>query len=291
MGGHGNQLFQYAVGRYLAKKHGVDLKLDLSAYDNMAPQDTPRRYELDCYPLKSSIATPKDLENVEPDEFRNNFFGKVRHKLRLGTHTWKVGEASAGFNKYVLSASRNSYLVGWWQCERYFKSIRGDLLKELEPKAPLNRKNKELINRMKDTESVWLHVRRGDYVTNKHASAFHGLTGLDYYQISLSYLVSKLPENRRGSVELFVSSDDISWCKKNFKFPYPISYIENELGSDDMRVAKHCKHDIIANSSFSWWGAWLNDNPEKIVIAPKVWFQDKKSNAETDIVPNNWIRL
>jgi hypothetical protein len=291
MGGHSNQLFQYATGRRLAKKRGVELKLDITSFDNMAPQDTPRYYELDCYQLKASIATPDDLSKIEPEDYSKNFAGKLAHKLRLGSNIRRFGEVSTGFNKSVLSASRNTYLIGWWQNERYFSDIRDDLLKELEPSTPISKINKKLIEQIKASESIWIHVRRGDYITNKHANVFHGFTGIEYYKKALQILVKSIPKERQNDIKLFVCSNDIAWCKKNLKFPYPITYIVNKQGSDDMRVAKQCKHDILANSTFSWWGAWLNENPNKIVIAPKVWFQDQKANTETEIVPPSWIRI
>lgn len=291
MGGHSNQLFQYATGRRLAKKRGVELKLDITSFDNMAPQDTPRHFELGCYPLKATIATPDDLSKIEPENYSENLAGKIKHKFRIGGNILRFGELSTGFNKSVLSASKNTYLVGWWQNERYFNDIRDDLIKDFEPITPLSKTNERIIKKIRSTESIWLHVRRGDYITNKHANAFHGFTGIEYYKKALQAVVKRIPKNRRENVELFICSNDIAWCKKNLKLPYPITYIENELGSDDMRVAKHCKHDILANSTFSWWGAWLNENPNKIVVAPKLWFQDEKANSETEIVPPSWIRI
>jgi len=190
-----------------------------------------------------------------------------------------------------MTMQNNTLLLGYWQCEKYFADIRDELLVELEPTTPLTRRNKQLIKSMQASESVWMHVRRGDYVTNPNHNKFHGVKGVDYYKKALEILVKKLPKDRRENIRIFVCSNDIPWCKKHLKFPYPIEFIENELGSDDMRVAKHCKHDIIANSSFSWWGQWLNENPDKIVIAPKVWFEDKKANSEIEIALDSWIRL
>ena len=291
MGGHSNQLFQYATGRRLAKKRGVELKLDITSFDNMAPQDTPREYELSCYPLNASIASNKDLAIIEPNDYSTSLVKRIKHKLNVGHELRIFGEVGTTFNKSVLSAPRNTYLVGWWQNERYFNDIRDDLIKDFEPTTPLSKTNERIIKKIQSSESIWLHVRRGDYITNKHANAFHGFTGIEYYKKALQAVVKRIPKDRRENVELFVCSNDIAWCKKNLKLPYPITYIENELGSDDMRVAKHCKHDILANSTFSWWGAWLNENPNKIVVAPKLWFQDEKANSETEIVPPSWIRI
>jgi hypothetical protein len=288
MGGHSNQLFQYATARRLAERHKTELVLDISWFEQIDPNDTKRVYELDVYPLKARLANQKDLaiikrsENEEPKvkKLLGRFFG---NDLKL------YRENGLGFNEAVMSLANNTILLGYFQCEKYFKDIRDELLLELEPENEPSSKNAELIERMKNSESVWLHFRRGDYITNKFANAFHGIKELAYYEDALKIIEKKVKD--KSKIELFVSSNEIAWCKKNLKFPYPIYYIENELGSDDMRVAKHAKHDILANSSFSWWGGWLNDNPDKVVIAPKQWFLDKKSNQETDIVPDSWTRL
>jgi hypothetical protein len=144
---------------------------------------------------------------------------------------------------------------------------------------------------MKSSESVWMHIRRGDYITNDAANKFHGVKGLEYYKAALDLLTSKLSKEKLRNLSIFVCSNDIDWCKKYLAFDYPVTYFENRLGSDDMRVAKHCRHDILANSSFSWWGAWLNSNPDKIIIAPKRWFDNEEANNAIDIVPGSWIRV
>lgn len=290
MGGHSNQLFQYALGRSLASKHRTDLLLDITWFDEAKDIDAPRDYELDVYPLVAQTTTLRGITVIDP---RKPAGKKTRlHSLiRPGKTVHKYYEPGLGYDPNALSLPNNSYLEGFWQNSRYFSDIRDDLLKELEPIDPPNKKNQKLIDQMKKTESIWMHIRRGDYVQNKATLAFHGSKDLEYYRKALETLVKKLPADKRKNIEIFVCSNDIPWCKKNLDFPYPVNFVENKLGSDDMRVIKHCKHDILANSSFSWWGAWLNEYPDKIVIAPKQWFNDKKANAEIDIVPPEWIRL
>lgn len=290
MGGHSNQLFQYAAGRQLASKHNTDLLLDLSSFDNMHPSDTPRYYELDCYPLKAKIANMAKI-TIRTQEKPAGLVERFKHRAGIDKRVWALAQIGTGFNRGVLNAPDNTMLVGWWQSEKFFPDIRPLLLKEFEPRTKLNKANAAHIKQMQASESVWIHIRRGDYVTNKFANKFHGTKDLKYYQSALKTLEKKLPPTARKNIQIFICSNDIPWCKQNLKFSYPVSYIENELGSDDMRVAKHAKHDILANSSFSWWGAWLNENPEKIVIAPRKWFEDEKANSETDIVPDSWIRI
>ncbi len=290
MGGHSNQLFQYAVGRRLAMQHKTQLLLDTSWFKEVAEVDSQREYELGCYPLQANTTNLKGFYIVDPNQPTQRK-PRLLSKLLPGKTLYSYHEKSLGFHPEVLSLPDNSYLVGYWQNEGYFADIRPQLLKELEPSSAPNKTNQELINKIQNSESIWLHIRRGDYAENAQTKAFHGLKDLYYYQKALGLLVKKLPSSRRKQIALFVCSNDIAWCKQNLNLGYPTSYVENKLGSDDMRVVKHCKHDILANSSFSWWGAWLNENPNKIVIAPKQWFQDKKANQEIKIVPREWIKL
>lgn len=290
-GGHSNQLFQYAIGRQLAKSLGTKLVLDLSWFKEIADVDTSRFYELDCYPLQATTRENLSGLRVVDTHLPVSKIEKAKRKYHLGNSIWTYYEQGIGYNAGALSQPDNTLLVGYWQTEKYFTGIRDEILSTFEPTTPPNPKNTAIIRRIQDSESVWMHIRRGDYVTNENANKFHGLKDLQYYQQALDILVKKLPKDRAKQLEIFVCSNDIPWCKQNLKFPYPITFVENEAGSDDMRVIKHCKHDIIANSSFSWWGAWLNENPAKIVVAPKVWFQDKQANGQTEIVPAEWIRL
>lgn len=290
MGGHSNQLFQYAAGRRLAKKHNTELLLDLSWFDSIDPKDTPRFYELGCYPLKANIADMSKVEIRNQNETASRL-ERLKHRLGKDNRVWALAQVGNGFNRNVLTAPNNTMLVGWWQTEKFFKDIRPELLDELEPSDKPNKKNQTLINLMKQTESIFIHVRRGDYASNAHAKAFHGLKDQDYYYAAFEKMLSHVPKSKRANIHIFLASNDLAWSKKNLKFSYPVSYLDNKNGSDDMRVGKHCKHDICSNSSFSWWAAWLNENPDKIVVAPKTWFEDEQANAETEIVPAQWLRI
>lgn len=287
MGGHSNQLFQYAVGRALADKHNTELLLDISWFNNMKDVAAPRAYELGCYSLKANTTTMENIRVIN----QNGKFNRLLHKSGLMRSVKTYYENSLGYDSKVMDLPNYTMLVGYWQNERYFKHLRPEILKEIEPTTALNSSNQKLIDRAQNSESIWMHIRRGDYVEDKNTNAFHGLKGIDYYNKALNTLSNKLTRQQIKNIEIFICSNDIAWCKQNLKFKYPIHFVENKLGSDDMRVIKHCKHDIMANSSFSWWGAWLNQNPDKIVIAPKIWFEDKKANDEIEIIPKDWIRL
>jgi len=288
MGGHSNQLFQYATGRRLADKRGVELLLDLTYLENTPKVDTPRHYELGSYPICARRATQSELNRILPLDFKPTLPFKITWRLGLDRRIRPINEMGKAFNDRVLNVRDNTYLFGWWQNERYFIDIRDKLLREFEPKTPMTAKNKEYLKKISTTQSISLHVRREDYVTNEHANEVHGLTPLDYYHKAITR-VTNLSADK--DPHIFVFCKEIEWCKANLEFKLPTTFVEgNTQGADDMRLMKHCKHNILTNSSFSWWGAWLNQNPRKIVIAPKVWLQDKGDNTKVEL-PQNWIRL
>ena len=191
------------------------------------------------------------------------------------------------YDKNFVKISKNTILNGYFQSEKYFNDIREILLKDLYWIKKKEGRNKEILEQIQqDSSSVSMHVRRGDYVSNENAAKFHGLTGVDYYKAAVKELTKHFK-----MANLYVFSDDPEWCKKNLKFTQQTTYIShNTDGSEDMRLMKTCRHNIIANSSFSWWGAWLNENPNKIVIAPKQWFSHPESNTK-DVIPESWQKL
>ena len=206
-------------------------------------------------------------------------------QLITGTTTrhYELGEfkIKAKFTK----AKGHNYLDGYWQNEKYFKDIRHILLKDFTLKKKTNNflKLKKLIA---ETNSVSIHFRRGDYVKRAVTRKYHGVLNLNYYRRAIALIGEKVEKPN-----FFVFSDDISWVKKNFKIGKPLTFISGLrklTNSEELILMSLCKHNIIANSSFSWWGAWLNKNPAKIVIAPKRWFRAK---TDSEIVPQSWIKL
>ena len=288
MGGLGNQMFQYATARRLAHKRRTKLCFDLSVYSSMHPDDTPRHYDLDCYKISGSVATKEELAKMLPIDFQASLPYKIKRRLKLDKRLRPLGEHSKAYFGTVLKVRDNSYLVGWWQNERYFWDIRGILLEEFQPKK-ISAYTKGTLKQIVGCNAVALHIRRGDYITNKYAKKEHGLAPIKYYKSAISYLGKKTKNPR-----YFVFSDDLDWCKKNLSLPETSIFVDSTKANypcEDIWLMQHCQHNIVANSSFSWWGAWLNENPKKIVIAPKAWFQNKQSNQETEIVPKSWIRL
>ncbi len=271
-GGLGNQMFQYATGRALALRRDQPLYLDLSWFDATTGA-TPRRYELGALRVEAAIAEPALLRPFER---------RARGHLRIvqqGRHyDPRLAEAHAP----------HLWLDGYWQCERYFADQRARLVDELavaaDP-APADRARLERIAAA--AQPVALHVRRGDYVTDARAAAHHGCCSLDYYRQAVAQVRAQLPDAR-----FFAFTDDPEWVSQHLDLGVPLASFSDEPGRaargwEDLRLMRRCRGFIIANSSFSWWGAWLGG--ADVVVAPRRWFAD--GSDEGDIVPARWTRL
>ncbi len=278
MGGLGNQMFQYAAGLSAAERLRTELKMDLSWFDSLEEVDTPRFYELDNFNLKQEFVNKNDFV-LKNGGFINRIIN-IRKK-QLDSYI----EPQFNYSDKFLNIKNNTYIEGYFQTEKYFKDIRGDVIKAFDLKNKASAESEKIIDQIKNSNSVSLHVRRGDYVSNKNANKFHGLMSKTYYKKALSIIESKV-----SNPNYFVFSDEIDWVKKNFDLPKKSIYINhNKSGVEDMRIMRECKHNIIANSSFSWWGAWLGQKERKIVVAPNSWFLNKEIDT-SDIIPSRWIK-
>lgn len=285
MGGLGNQMFQYAAAKSLACKHGVEVKVDLS-YLNADSKGsyTPRKYELDIFAPSIKIAQQSELKTFNKEHTKLSRL--LRRKMPSLFKNLYAVESGSKYHSAFTNFPKNTYLEGFWQSEKYFENYKDQIRLDFSINTPLPIELEGVQNKIKSTNSVSLHVRRGDYITLKSANDFHGIPSIDYYQTSLDSISEK-----NKDLELFIFSDDIEWCKQNLNFKLPLHFIHHPFEACwDMFLMSNCKHNIIANSSFSWWGAWLNKNPDKIVIAPKNWFADKTINT-SDLIPKEWIRL
>lgn len=276
-GGLGNQLFQYATGRRLSHALNTKLKLDIRSY----PDSYGRKYYLDCFNVNAQLADENDLRF-----FEYGFGQKFLNRLPLNIFSKIVKEKSLSFEKKILDLSDGKYLDGYWQSEKYFKDIESIIRKDITLKPEFSINNSDIFNLISHTNSVSLHVRRADYAQNKKTNSVHGTCSKEYYEKAINKF-SKI-EN----LNIFIFSDDIAWAKQNIQPRFAHHYVDHgaEKGYIDLVLMSHCQHHIIANSTFSWWGAWLNDNPNKIVIAPNPWFRDKTRN-DKDIIPVDWIKL
>ena len=284
-GGLGNQMFQYAAAKSLAFRHNTEVLFDTSWYDHIPDIDTKRVYELSCFKLKRIDIDMKRYQIV------NRGLGR-KAKLKLAVkgiaktklQVFEVPDHK--FNAEFDNLPNNTYLEGWFTSEEYFKNKRDILVEDFSYNTEPSGLSKELLHKINNNPSISLHVRRGDYVSNKYANKWHGITDLSYYNKAVSLISKKV-----NKPLFFVFSDDPEWCKQNLKINFPTTYIShNTSGSEDMRLMRECKHNIITNSTFSWWGAWLNINPNKLVIAPRQWLRDNSIDT-SDIIPKSWQKV
>ncbi len=287
--GLGNQLFQYARGFSLSRERGVPFAVDV--YSPIGCGE--RHFEIQAFFEIS--AAPAQRQQLRSQCLFFRLPAPVQRRLRWNKRMMNV------FRRHILTEPgfahcpdpaplrSNLYLLGYWQSPRYFATAEADLRNEFKFKRPLSSEGSRLREKIEQSNSVSLHVRRGDYLS-KGANELHGVCELDYYGSAISYLQSHL-----GTCEFFVFSDDIEWARQNLKFPSKAHFVSHTTGStadEDLRLMSLCKHSVIANSTFSWWGAWLNANKERIVIAPKLWFRDEKMNAEArSLYPDYWVQL
>ena len=279
MGGLGNQLFQYATGRRLAHKLNTELKLDLTYYisDNLRP------YVLNLFNIKESVATPEEIAYIK--------------QLSLQREFGKENE-NATFMPEVLNYPDNIYLYGYWQHEEYFADISEILRHELKLKNPLSTSAQHWKEKILASESVSLHFRHGDFGYSPILGLFssNAVLPLDYY-----YQCIEILKREYKNLTLFVFSNNLQWCKENFHADVPIEFVEGENLKDfeELHLMSLCKHNIIANSTFSWWGAWLNQNPDKKVFMPIPASEQARINYRYSPIRNEnspldsdrWIRI
>lgn len=312
-GGLGNQMFQYALGLNLAKKNNTDLVLDTTFLNDRFPRKefTYRAFDLDVFALSPAQISQNETWAGKP---RFTILSKISEKLPIpgvwlgldlalmmtknifGAQKIIKEKKNYVFDPEVLSAKGNVVLWGYWQSEKYFADIARDIREAFRFKKKLSGEAEKIAKEIESTNSVSLHVRRGDYVKFERVKKMAGDTDISYYAGAVSHVAKLVSEPR-----FFVFSDDIAWCRENMKIPpvvsrvepFPVTYLdEKTAGSKNayhLELMSLCKHNIIANSSFSWWGAWLNQNPEKIIVAPARWYADLEN--QTEVIPKSWIRL
>lgn len=291
MGGLGNQMFQYAAGRRLAHVHGTELLLDHSFLETAQDIATPRSYELNHLDVHCGRASAADCSAVAMHGLKGarRWLMAIRPlPQQLSRSDRTIRERSKRFDPDFLDLPDNVYLEGYWQSECYFADIAGIIREEFRVHTPLAGENQRIADAMNGCCAVSLHVRRGDYVSDRQTAAFHGVCGLDYYTRGVEKLVQQV-----NTPHFFVFSDDIAWAKEHLRLDHPVTFVGHNpsvSGYEDLRLMSLCRHHIIANSSFSWWGAWLNARPDKIVIAPSRWFNDPAIDT-CDLIPASWQRI
>ncbi len=281
-GGLGNQMFQYAFGRKMSIKNNDKLLLDTSVFGVDTNHENYRALGLRRLCVTAPDATPEQILEVKYPY--GTLITKIKYRLDL-----LLKRRHAKFEPYMLWQKGNLYLDGYWQTEKYFKDIREVILKDFTLKEPFSAPALVIADNIRaDKNSVSLHVRRGDYVKDAESIAYYGShCNQEYYEKSLKYLSDK-----KGDLSVYVFSDDIEWVKNNIRITHKTTYISEHAAPDyeRMQLMSVCEHHIIANSSFSWWGAWLNNKPGKIVIGPSLWIPGSIVQ-NTDILPDDWVRM
>lgn len=284
MGGLGNQLFQYATADALAKRHQVELKLDLSFLKTDSQgQHTQRDFELNAFRISAEIASDQEVRQYTQPNRVQTILSKIglRKKSLVKEKSFEFAPESKGWPS-------DCYLDGFWQSEKYFRENRKEILAKVSLKHHLPDECQAFAELIKNTVSVSLHIRRGDYAKLTSANLFHGLLPISYYIKALDYLNSKLQ-----NYTVFVFSDDLEWARANLKLQQPTVYVDYQTQNktaSDLMLMSWCKHNVIANSSYSWWGAWLNQHEGKQVVAPSPWFRKNDINTK-DLLPDNWKKI
>jgi hypothetical protein len=284
IGGLGNQMWQYALLVALKKRFPEeDVYYNASFFNGYSLHNG---FELDrIFNITARQASVKDIRKVYHHFIGHNFF------MRLYTHyfpemkTERREVESSPYRKEVLQEKGDFYYNGYWADHRYFDTVRHQLLKEFSLKEPLDKKNQEFLNEMSGKETCSLHVRRGDYLKDPD---YRGICDLDYYQKAISIVIEKTDK----PICFLIFSNDMNWCKEKLVENFgsnEVVYVDWNRGCDsykDMYLMSQCQANIIANSSFSWWGAYLNESPNKLVVSP---LRYKNKDMGFKIPLDDWI--
>lgn len=266
-GGLGNQMFQYAYGLYLARRADAEYFLDVSSYEKH-PQ---HGYLLDHFQIDAEVL-PANLSAKVPRKYRSSASKVSWLQDGFGLRTLRRHkERDFGFQTSHLEAGNNRYLVGYWQSEQFFPGMRDELLKQFAVRRDLTAKSQEIGVRMAEGNSIALHVRRGDYVTSQSAAAIYEHLSVNYYHRCLQTWASE-----QDRPEVYIFSNDIAWCREQFQLEYPTHFVDHtsvDTAFEDLWMMQQAACLVMANSTFSWWAAWLNQRPEHQVIAPSRWFR------------------
>ena len=286
LGGLGNQMFQFATGRAVAHRLNAELLLDVSAFTHY----DLRRYELDFWNIRARTASADDLARAGASRGRPTFLRRLGQAAGFGLPINRFREASFAYDPRILDVRDTAYLDGYFQSERYFSDVSTMLREEFVLSAPADEKNLAVSRMIEEAgmSAVSLHIRRGDYVTNAQTAQYHGVCSLDYYKRAVAHIARSCQ-----APQFFIFSDDLDWVKNHLHIDHEMVLVDAngpDRGACDMALMMACRHHIIANSSFSWWGAWLNPHIDKIVVAPQQWFSGATHDTR-DLVPGNWVRL
>ncbi|MBY0244074.1 MAG: alpha-1,2-fucosyltransferase, partial [Sphingobacteriaceae bacterium] len=255
--------------------------LDISGFDDYQLHNG---FELDrVFSLNTNKADYMLVDEIKKSVFSSSLWSKIYRKLKF--YPYYIEQRDFNYNSRYgkFSGTQIKYLDGYWQSEKYF-GVHANVIRDDFNFPDLDKVNKLCAPQIMQSNSVSLHVRMGDYVNHP---LHGGICTLKYYQQAIELMKSKIE-----APIFFIFSNDIEWCKQNLDIINAV-YVTGNIGENsfrDMQLMSLCQHNIIANSSFSWWGAWLNNNRNKIVIAPKIWFNDESINT-SDLLPDGWMKI
>jgi hypothetical protein len=278
-GGLGNQMFQYAAAKSLATRLNVPFKLETIT---SLQKDKQRVIALGDLNANFQLATRKEVKKFVP--FPTLYRHKPEFFSKLGRRIYR--EPHFHYDHGFINLKTPIFLDGFWQSPKYFEPIEEAIRADFKVKEALVKNVIKKGNDLAEGHSIAVHVRRGDFLNPKIA-AYHGVLEAAYYQNAIHLIQQKDP---RSTIHFF--SDDIEWVKQNIPSPVNTEFVSSPKRSamEDFYLMTKCRHMVIANSSFSWWAAWLGKHPDKIVVAPKNWFVGDSVNTK-DLIPSNWIRI
>jgi hypothetical protein len=286
IGGLGNQMFQYACGRALSIRMGQEFKLTTDQFEGYLLHngfDLQRVFNIDVEHASSSEL--QSLLGWQKSPGIRWFFGRPAMRWARIGH-W-CGEPTFEYWPEIMNIHPPVYLHGYWQSEKYFKDVSEQIRHDFSFILPWDKEDIKVRERMNAQPSASIHIRRGDFLASKNKKLY-ACCDIHYYRQAIYYLRQKIPE-----IKLFAFSDDPSWVETYLMPEFgEIEIVSHNIGmrsANDMRLMSQTAHHIIANSTFSWWGAWLNPSPNKIVIAPKNWFVNDIN--DNDLIPSSWLRL
>jgi hypothetical protein len=289
-GGLGNQLFQYAVGKQLSVQTNLPLKLDVS----WVQLPDMRQYRLNFYNIQEPIATPDEVNAFvglyESNSLYARLYRKLQSKLPKRKRRYFQESGFWAYESELMRITGSVFLEGFWQHHAYFEELHPEVLQAIRLREPYTAERYPVLDEIKQNEgSVSLHIRRGDYVSDPYNLSFFGVMSLNYYQQAARLLQEKVRQPT-----FYIFSDDLNWAREHLKLEAPMVFVDIANGQKEyleLEAMSQCRHNIIANSSFSWWGAFLNKNPKKQVIAPAQWVAEKDLNPKVHIQMPTWTLL
>lgn len=293
-GGLGNQMFQYVLGRSLSIKQKCDLKLDLSwyrEYDKIVDTNDPnkatkRDYLLKYFNISGQILPSWYLSMIKKNSLLRKYHPKVARIIPNKLFDYNV-LIENNFSWTNIKNQTNYFAIGYWQQSLYFEKHKDVINQDFRLINPMTFVNRQYLDQISSTNSVAIHIRRGDLISKPSGAELQPTCTLEYFYSGITIILNKVKD-----LSLFIFSDDMEWCKNHFKNKHPIIFVDS-IGNDHEHfyLMSQCKYQVIANSTYSWWAAWLNHYPDKIIVAPKNWYHDAQLNESAMFIPNNWIRI